>query len=295
MSAVMLRSTRLVVQTGNVKSFPARGDKDEEHYTRLCLVITSNMTSAPHHDSSLLLSLPRELRDTIYEYALTEDQELFKDAFFSPQEGSATGRFSTINNTTQNRDHNQLKYVCRQLYTETRGLSLRFNDLTFRGPNGPDLFHAFLTHECSPAHLPRLKHVLITNHSTLKRDTNLLPLCSSAVKSFCAAHPTVRVSVQMQNLHTDSSWSDWYLGGSAIQYTVRGTLPDVLPEALHAHCVGTRSVVMGKPFPQNLRVLPKGFDEEGFRRAHVREIGRLEKEYMEGWIGQFREWAGEGF
>jgi len=49
----------------------------------------------PENDRCLLLELPRELRDMIYNFALTENGGLIKYENFDPNSGDATGRFYT--------------------------------------------------------------------------------------------------------------------------------------------------------------------------------------------------------
>ncbi|RYN62740.1 hypothetical protein AA0118_g4993 [Alternaria tenuissima] len=77
--------------------------------------------------SSRLLNLPRELCDMIYEYALTEDQGLLLVERDDTQKS-----FKGCRPTDPSTESNCLKYVCRQLYYETKGLGLGLNDLTIR-------------------------------------------------------------------------------------------------------------------------------------------------------------------
>lgn len=83
------------------------------------------MSSQP--SSSRLLDLPREIRDMIYEYALTEDQGLLLVEHDDTQKS-----FRGCRPTDPSTESNCLEYVCRQLYYETKGLGLGLNNLTIR-------------------------------------------------------------------------------------------------------------------------------------------------------------------
>jgi hypothetical protein len=90
---------------------------------------------------SPLIRLPRELRDLVFEYALSFEGGLIADVV------NATGQDSTGNDSTAvTRFHakeslekmkaNQLRLVCRQFYAESDRLELRYNDITFVDTNG---------------------------------------------------------------------------------------------------------------------------------------------------------------
>ncbi|KAF2023919.1 hypothetical protein EK21DRAFT_118292 [Setomelanomma holmii] len=74
-----------------------------------------------------LFSLPRELRDIIYDLALTEDNGLIlKRRVIAPCDSSPPS-FVALWHKPDRKEANQLKYVCRQLYHETKGVELRLN------------------------------------------------------------------------------------------------------------------------------------------------------------------------
>ncbi|KAF1848572.1 uncharacterized protein K460DRAFT_403855 [Cucurbitaria berberidis CBS 394.84] len=87
--------------------------------------------SFPLTDRCLLLELPRELRDLIYEHALVHnyglitapDYHLADKFFVCNHEGEKLG----------DENPNQLQHVCHQLYVETRGIIFKVNDLIFKG------------------------------------------------------------------------------------------------------------------------------------------------------------------
>jgi hypothetical protein len=88
-------------------------------------------TSTPPNGASLLLSLPIELRDEIYQHALT-----FMEGLFATSMKVATYLdpviFCRKGKIKEKEEYNQIKYVCRQLYNETSGLGLSWNSLHFR-------------------------------------------------------------------------------------------------------------------------------------------------------------------
>ncbi|KAI4684041.1 hypothetical protein J4E81_009204 [Alternaria sp. BMP 2799] len=96
--------------------------------------------SAPPSAPNRLLALPRELRDIIYEgkYALTEDRGLL---MIETHPKSFRGHRLYEHWVESNR----LKYVCRQLYDETKGLGLRLNDLAFQSDRQIADFYTFIT------------------------------------------------------------------------------------------------------------------------------------------------------
>ena len=87
----------------------------------------SRLKMSSQRSTNRLLDLPRELRDMIYEYALTEDQGLLLVERDDTQKS-----FRGCRPTDPSTESNCLKYVCRQLYYETKGLGLGLNDLTIR-------------------------------------------------------------------------------------------------------------------------------------------------------------------
>ncbi|KAI4640031.1 hypothetical protein J4E93_008831 [Alternaria ventricosa] len=77
--------------------------------------------------TSPLLRLPAELRNTIYELTLTASRSLHH------HKPDAAGKkpYFYLRDDKSPVDYNQLKYANKQLYAETAGLELKFNDITF--------------------------------------------------------------------------------------------------------------------------------------------------------------------
>lgn len=99
----------------------------------------------PKDGRCLFFTLARELRNIIYEYALTEEwglashkREPYSKFVTARGPPSGAGEDETFKNWGDDRlaessamESNQLEYVCRQLHQETSGLGLKFNALTF--------------------------------------------------------------------------------------------------------------------------------------------------------------------
>ena len=91
-----------------------------------------------------LFHLPNELRNRIFEMALTDLRGLkciyrTRTMIKKGHKGGKTVLYKAaiIARSYQNQkgnwaDFNQLKYVCRQLYKETAGYEIRFNDILFQ-------------------------------------------------------------------------------------------------------------------------------------------------------------------
>lgn len=128
--------------------------------------------------SSPLLNLPPELRNIIIEHALTSSTRALQF--------NASSKQKPIFEDAPTHEFNQLKYVCKQLYTETAGLEIKYNALRFELPEDDayalariqnyidsgfdkDLFAHIRTtsfppflYTCAPSRLPWLREVIIT-------------------------------------------------------------------------------------------------------------------------------------
>lgn len=74
-----------------------------------------------------LLGVPGEIRNKIHEYALGTNSGT---VYLLNACGRPRARYPTV------KGHNQLKYTCRQLYNETAGLELKYNDFNFHARMG---------------------------------------------------------------------------------------------------------------------------------------------------------------
>jgi hypothetical protein len=112
-----------------------------------------------------LLSLPGELRNQIYEYALTDENDL---QCLVPVASSSLRLVSLSKSIFP--DFNELQYVCKQLYKETSGLELQYNTVVFYGDfpdeRGPGAMFLDFVSGCSSAKLALLRHVKLTTNMT---------------------------------------------------------------------------------------------------------------------------------
>lgn len=186
--------------------------------------------------------LPREIRDMIYEYVLTEEGGIIAEGpvepFFLPNNSNLVTRFCDYSYfLADDRDawtsspemkypsqpeHNQLRHVCSQLREETSGLSIRFNDLIFIEPwlkddeEIVDDDHLMYTlNSLSHTQLQWLRRIIVLDKNTLPHniEPNMIALkCgpSSPLVNVLAQYPQLRIIVRF-------SWND-YLRHDSIFY-----------------------------------------------------------------------------
>ncbi|KAF2821683.1 hypothetical protein CC86DRAFT_99377 [Ophiobolus disseminans] len=247
----------------------------------------------PPSTRSRLLLLPRELRNIIYEYAFTEPGGLVADATSRYDNWT---RFRTACNTSdRTRDANQLRLVCRQLYAETSGLGITYNDLTFQRRGGAvfvsvyDLFDQFVYH-CAPGYLSKIKRVTILDYTTLvpEEDVVLARLLSPSLVRFSRAYPSATIIVRFQ-------WNATPYRVDAMRHFLRGNA--LWPFEIRHY---TRSGVCAfarlfehaaADCSQNLRFsLTMDFDEEKFSEIIARKyVGNEEVEYLVGFFKGLHE------
>jgi hypothetical protein len=150
-----------------------------------------------------LFKLPAELRNRIYEYALTA----------SPHSTLAYSELPTSQQqkpqlvfTLNGVQFNELKDVCRQLRVETSGLELAFNPLNLQHGN---LAHeAQLQHFCeraTDAEYARLSTLLLfdAEDSDIESDSDHVTATISSlshVAQWCHAHPGVTIKYMLDDM-----------------------------------------------------------------------------------------------
>ncbi|KAF2823052.1 hypothetical protein CC86DRAFT_409823 [Ophiobolus disseminans] len=165
----------------------------------------------PKPERCLLLELPRELRDMVYNLALTKDEGLSKDSIYSPNPSDTNGRFHVAGDAT-NSDANQVKFACRRLYAETKGLGIRLNVLTFNDDDETltsfQLMMHFISQECSGSHLKRVEEIVLTDggnnvftndiHQTgsdLNDHGGAINSFSRPLQVYCQTYPSTQVNI----------------------------------------------------------------------------------------------------
>ncbi|KAH7091160.1 hypothetical protein FB567DRAFT_545917 [Paraphoma chrysanthemicola] len=143
--------------------------------------------------SSQLLLLPGEIRNLVYQLALSEDHALEAvvdsnglgwlclDSFEQPENIAPR---STDGDKCKTDDGqivaNQLQYVCRQLRHETKTLSIQYNTIIFRGRD-PTAAEAFIN-GLSPRFHESIRQLVLRTSETdwpLKLSTGILQFWKS--------------------------------------------------------------------------------------------------------------------
>jgi hypothetical protein len=157
--------------------------------------------------ASPLLKLPGELRNRIYQLALTTSKVIFLDP--SNPTRFLDADIDIMMAHEDRREVNLLKYTCRQLYKETTGIEIQFKRVEFSGyrqsllkragpirsPGPARAFYDFLSN-CTATKAKCLREVTLPFRPRLGRgpdafvesETELL-----AVDEFCRNHPRVNI------------------------------------------------------------------------------------------------------
>ncbi|KAF2495185.1 hypothetical protein BU16DRAFT_561481 [Lophium mytilinum] len=234
--------------------------------------MSSTDPSIPPVDGSCyLLGLPRELRDEVYEYALTSDEDFLYD--------------------DQLDGFNQLQYVSKQLRAETLGLTLKLNkqvhitcdkDILRMKPCDIDVYLdqrlSFLT-TCTTVSTSKLATIQIdlqSGYSQISNKCTQWDSITGPLRRWCSTHIHVMVKLRSE------AWKLTY-GKSVTRFILEGKY------AKH-HCFRLR-------FP-NLRVLPTGkFDEGVLAQRLLAErdyLGIFDTAGIERWLPRVRTWFSEG-
>ena len=191
-------------------------------------VIILDPSVPPESGECLFFTLSRELRDLIYEFVLTLPGDGALTYRTSPTSGA-----SYFEGHTPGTEYNRLRYVCRQLNSETSGLCLRFNDLYFPHTliNGLNHYTDFLR-DCPEHHLNRIKKLIIEGKAGFKDWKHILEdwerVCTAIsfpnLHDFCSKHPTSVVIVRYDYLGNGTkSQSQWVIYSAVFCLSLRGS------------------------------------------------------------------------
>jgi hypothetical protein len=209
-----------------------------------------------------LLDLPRELRDEIYRYALTygegvrvtKKMKLYSAKLKLGAKGQ--GGVTPV-------EANAIEYTCHQIYAETRGLTMRFNDtFTLKGCHGDDYgFWKFLefawkmgTTRCAPKRIDiypdltnethhitaqDIHHRLLLFYDHLYDDLKVVFAApqQTLLQGFCMKHPdtTVFLHLKAPSALYNSLFTTYYM--------------------LDRRMRRLRALELETPVPENLRVV----------------------------------------
>jgi len=175
--------------------------------------------SAPPSAPNRLLALPRELRDIIYEYALTEDEGLLLFERRTLGEPYSSRRiFEGRRPTHPDVESNRLKYVCRQLYHETKGLGLGLNALAMHSKRQVEAFVAFFD-TCSARQQQCIRKVtlndsFVVHYGYLGRWDKAIEI----LRPYGASHPCMKFHLYVNSFSKTDSAVHWLLLAGTILY-----------------------------------------------------------------------------
>ena len=206
--------------------------------------------SAPLSAPNRLLALPRELRDKIYEYALAEDEGLL---LIETHPKSFRGHRLYEHWVESNR----LKYVCRQLYHETKGLGLGLNDLAMRSERQVESFVAFLD-TCSASQQQCIRKVTLTDRM-MRRKTYMSSWDwdVEALRPYGASNPCMTIHLYVNSLSCTESAVHWLVLADTILYArYLHTDHAFKPRAPSLIAVFSNPRSPRDPIPSHIRIFP---------------------------------------
>ncbi|KAF2877746.1 hypothetical protein BDV95DRAFT_600448 [Massariosphaeria phaeospora] len=228
---------------------------------------------------SPLLALPKELREMVYEFALTSAGGLICVELESGRRGLCEPVDPLAVNSPV-RELNQLKYVCQQLYEETKGQELRFNSVTFdvrfSGPNSTLTAEVleFLDPVCDKwwkdignIHItcPMVAAEAIVPANERHRLSFIIPGMTEQciqLQEVCRAHPQITIYFELQGLDARLG-EDFAYAVQSMHKSFRGSsipgITDFFGRPHHELEVENRRKFCGDmDLPPNFRIMPQG-------------------------------------
>lgn len=229
--------------------------------------------------TSPFLRLPGEIRNEIYAYVFQADGDLefiHRSAYTHMGYPSVAKKsYLTVRGirTPVKKEFNQLKYVCRQLYTETACLefvsnTIFFDSVIFEGGGvvgAGQLFSLFIR-ECAPSKAAWLSRIDLSYHTSEDFFLQGFPSLSvtfGGVGDFCHAYPKCTVRFFLFDLKTQfRTMSEFLFQGFVTNWVVRGKAFDDFHDNVHfdwTHSLRFATAVvrtLGLEFP-NFRVFPR--------------------------------------
>lgn len=141
------------------------------------------------NSNSLLLRLPAELRNAIYDYAI--DGKVY---FVTARDGTVHKSVSA----KRPEPYNRLQDVCRQLQVETADIDVRTKKIYVI--EGPTLE---IMRRTKDVRLSNIQHTVIL-HGEMTLDTNAYePMLHDMIIALALKNPQARIIVRVQRLHFD--------------------------------------------------------------------------------------------
>jgi hypothetical protein len=277
------------------------------------------------NSSSPLLKLPAELRREIYRHVLHCDSNSLQYRYWKTKADAKPIFHATHKTKECPRSWNQIQYVCRQLYTETRTLELKYNSLIFRQTAAWELgawsqFSKFV--EALPKNkLEWLRTVtLSTSPNTVRQFwcpafvSRQLPSIIS-LSRFCDTHPhiTCNYIIPHFTIHDRFEEEDTPLVPDIVRFIEDGVYINRLLRNKDVAFLIIAS--MNDHFDSEARILRRGrhvqeyqasnlrfwpelrtFDEKEFRKWAVRgeHLWSVLEGRMETWVQHAKEWIEKG-
>ncbi|KAF2788210.1 hypothetical protein K505DRAFT_342288 [Melanomma pulvis-pyrius CBS 109.77] len=303
-------------QTPSTKMTPNRGELLQKyHNAEFCVPRGNRIAQQP---GSQLLSLPAELRNMIFQYALTE-----KDGVHV-KEGMSTERrifgLYARRNTTAGwvyKELNQLRYVCRQTYSETKGLGLRYNNLHFPNNTRPREYYSYRSlHEAgemvrpwtvclhflqnlSPEQMSRIKRISLVEWFGSYDQSESYPTYVfslrgvRAMSEICRAYPKIEITIYLEHLGTRTGLLLWMFFGGGLELALRKrrpqwdtTLFNIEPVIPQLARIWTETDEYEIPFPDNLKVFPSDkYKEDAWEADQLRNCDKFPE-----WMAQIKKW-----
>ena len=222
----------------------------------------SQTSPQPHNDRCLLFELPRELRDLIYEHALTHEGGIIADVDTSKSQIHVRSRGRQGRPSTH-ACANPLMLVCHQLNRETEGVIFGANSdvtlycVSYATPSSYT-FNLFAS-QIGVAAFARLRKVTI-NGSPKVDARNVAPLTWKEVSSyfnsfnpFCISNPQITVVIRFRRV-ANIKGTSWLSESIALKEITRG--PDAILEPAERVVWRTQQVLssLGNTLPELQRL-----------------------------------------
>ncbi|KAI4645615.1 uncharacterized protein J4E79_010793 [Alternaria viburni] len=246
----------------------------------------SALPSAPNR----LLALPRELRDIIYEgnYALTEDRGLL---MIETHPKSFRGHRLYEHWVESNR----LKYVCRQLYHETKGLGLKHNDVAVRSDRQVEDFVTFLA-TCSADQQKYIRQVtLCADVSSIVGRVSTWNKAVETLTPYGASHPGMKFHLYVSSLGEIDDAGHWLIMAANVLYARHMHENHAILSPLMRRLAVRFNADRKDPIPDHIRIFPGtgpgDLVQPVFSKRDVQTYGIAQTELF---IKEIEKWQREG-